>query len=151
MSYDGFRAFAGFGTDGEDFCIGITHTDVLGTFFEVKVKIGSYVNLIDQHGVANLEHQRIFQRFVMSLRHREDRHVLDCAGVELGRTNQIAYVLQNDQIDITGIQSFQTLTGHGGIQMAHTAGVELNCFGTGGSNGFGIYIGIDICLHNADF
>ena len=34
--------------------------------------------------------------------------------------------------------------------MTHTAGVKLNRFGTGGSNGLSVHIRVDICLHHTN-
>ena len=40
----------------------------------------------------------------MALRHRENGHIFHRAGVKLRRAHQIAHILQNHQIQLTGIQ-----------------------------------------------
>ena len=40
--------------------------------FQIKVKIGQNVNLIDDQCVANLEDQRVFQGLVVPFRHGEN-------------------------------------------------------------------------------
>ena len=145
-----FHTFACFGADGEDDGFGIAHMDVLPALFKIEIKVGCYIDLIDQHHIADLEHERILQGFVMAFRNGEDRHVFDRTGVKFSGAHQIAHILQNHQIRIIALQTFQALTGHGRIQMAHTASMKLDGFCTGSGNGFGIHIGVNIRLHHAD-
>ena len=86
----------------------------------------------------------------MTLWNRQNHGVLHRAGVELGRTDKVADVFQNHQIETLGAQPGQSLPGHLGVQMAHAAGVQLNGLGAGLGNGAGVHVGVNVGLHHAD-
>ena len=75
-----------------------------------------------------------------------------CAGIELSGAYQIAYVLQEDKIQIFVADPFQTLPGHLGIQVTHAAGVQLYGWDAGfAGDGLRIHIAVNVRLHDAHF
>ena len=86
----------------------------------------------------------------MALGHRQNHGVLHCAGVKLGRADQVADVFENRQIDVPGAQTFQPLPGHFGVKVAHTAGMQLDRLCPGPGDGAGIHIGVNVRFHHTD-
>ena len=84
----------------------------------------------------------------MALRHGQNHAVGAGPGVEFRRAHQISHIFQHHQIQLTRLQIFQALASHGSIQVAHTAGVELDGLHAGGQNGLGIHIRVDVRLHH---
>ena len=85
----------------------------------------------------------------MALGDGEDHGVLHRAGVKLRRTHQIAHILQHHQVQFLRTEGLQTLLGHVGVQVAHAAGVKLNGPDAGAVDGSGVYVGVDVRLHDA--
>lgn len=83
--------------------------DVLSTFFKVKIKVGGYIDFVDKDRITDLEHERVLEGLIVTLRYGEDCHVFHCAGVKLRGANQITHIFQNHQVGFTGIQTVQTL------------------------------------------
>ena len=48
----GIHTLAGFGADGEDLQIGVAHVGIGNDLVHVKVKIGEYIDLVDDEGIA---------------------------------------------------------------------------------------------------
>ena len=124
--------------------------DILFHPFHIKIKIRQHIDLVDQHRITDLKHQRIFERFVMSLRYGKDHHIFRCTRVKFCRTHQIPHIFQDRQIHIFHAKALHALPGHLRIQMAHTSGMQLDRFDTCFCDGLRIHIGIDICFHHTD-
>ena len=86
----------------------------------------------------------------MTLRYRQDHGIFHRTGIKLRRANQIAHILQHHKIQVIRTDLLKSLLRHTGIQMTHTAGVELDGLDPGGSNFLRIHVGVDIGFHNAD-
>ena len=94
----GFDVFACLGADGNHLRFGIAHVDILLAFLEIEIKVRHDIYLVDNHRIANAEHQGIFEGFVVPFGHREDHGVLDSACIKLSRTNEIADILQDNEV-----------------------------------------------------
>ena len=71
------------------------------------------------------------------------------AGVKFRRTDKIADILPTDEIQSLRSKLPQTLAGHGGVEMAHAARVQLNDLRAGARDGVRVDVGVDIRLHHA--
>ena len=85
----------------------------------------------------------------MALRDGEDHQIQMCAGVEFRRTDQISHIFQNDEIQPLRSKLEKALAGHGRVEMAHAAGVELNDTRAGARYGVGVHVGVNVGLHHA--
>ena len=66
---------------------------------EVEVEVRQQVDLVDQHQLAGAEHQRVLERLVLALGDRGDHDPRVLADVELGRADEVADVLDHQQVD----------------------------------------------------
>ena len=57
---------------------------------------------------------------------RKDHRVLHRAGIKFRRANEIAHILQHNEIQALRPDLPQALLGHPGIQVAHAAGMQLD-------------------------
>ena len=99
---------------------------VLFTKFKIKVKVRHDIDLVNQNQVTDAEHQRILQRLVVTFGDGQNHAVFAGSCVELRRTNQVSDIFQNRKIHVFQIKIIQTLSGHLGIKMTHSACVELD-------------------------
>ncbi len=129
--------------------IGVAPPRKRGDLVQIEIKIRQDVDLIDDHRAAGLEDERVFERLVVPLRDGEDHQVQMRAGVKFRRTDKIANVLQNDQVEPRRVQLLQPLTGHPGVEMAHAARVQLDDLRAGARDGVRVDVGVDIRLHHA--
>ena len=67
---------------------------------EVEVQVREQVDLVDQHQLAGAEHQRVLERLVLALGDRGDHHPRVLADPELGRADEVADVLDHEQVDL---------------------------------------------------
>lgn len=116
---------------------------------QIKIKIRKHIRLVDDHCAAALKDERVFERLVVALGNRKNHQIQMCAGVKFRRTDKIADILQNDEIQSLRTKLLQTLAGHGGVEMAHAARVQLNDLRAGVRDGVRIDVGVDIRLHHA--
>ena len=87
-------------TDGKDLGVWIEAEDSLFCLIEIEVKIIQSVHFVDQHQVADAEHQRVFERFVVAFGNTEDHDVPVGAGVEFGRADKVADILENEKVGL---------------------------------------------------
>ena len=144
------HALAGFGGDREDFKLGVSPAGVLHYLFHVKVKVGQHVNLVDDKRVADCEDKRILEGLVVAFRDGENHYILHRACVKLCRADKVAHVFKYSKVNIPGSKLIEALLGHARIQMAHTAGVELDALYAGGGYLLRVHGGVNVCLHDAD-
>ena len=86
----------------------------------------------------------------MALRDGENHQIQMCAGVEFRWTDQIAHIFQNDEIQPLQPELAKALAGHGRVEMAHAAGVELDDLCAGLLDSRGVNVGVNVGLHDAD-
>ena len=65
-----------------------------------KSRCGQQVDLVDEHELAGAEHQRVLQRLVLALGDRADHHARVLADAELGRADEVADVLDDEQVEV---------------------------------------------------
>ncbi len=68
-------------------------------FSRSKSRCVEQVDLVDQHQLAGAEHQRVLERLVLALGDRGDHHARILADAELGRADEVADVLDHQQVD----------------------------------------------------
>ena len=67
---------------------------------EVEVEVRQQVDLVDQHQLAGAEHQRVLERLLLALGDRGDHDPRVLADPELGRADEVADVLDHQQVDV---------------------------------------------------
>ena len=92
----------------------------------IEVEVRQQVNLVYQHHVGFDKHQRIFLRFVITLRRAQEYYLLVFAKGKFGRTNEITYIFYEEQVGFFQGQSIQRRLGHAGIKVAATGNVYLD-------------------------
>ena len=73
--------------------VGIDRPRMLNAVAHIEVDMRQKVNLGQNHRAGGSKGVRIFERLVVALRHREDRHLLSLAEIEARGTNEIADIL----------------------------------------------------------
>ena len=66
---------------------------ILDQVIDVDVEMRQQVGLGHDHQCGGCKHAGIFQWFVLALGHRHDHHLVGLAEVEAGRTDEVAYIL----------------------------------------------------------
>ena len=75
------------------------HGDVAARALDIEIAVGREVDLVDEGDLALLEHERIFHRLVIALRHGEHDGARVLAERELRGTDEVADVLDNEQVE----------------------------------------------------
>ena len=70
---------------------------------------------------AGAEHDGVLERLLLALRHRVDHRLGVLAHVELGRADEVADVLDHQQVELGEGQPRQPGTDHHGVEMALAA------------------------------
>jgi len=91
---------------------------VLATPREVEVEMREQVDLVQHDHVDGAEHHRVLQRLVLALRDRIHHRPRVGPDVELGRTHEIADVLDDDQVEAIERQAREARLHHHGVEVA---------------------------------
>ena len=148
--FPGLHSLAGAGADFKDPDSRIQPLHPFFTGFKVEIEVRCGICFGDYKHIAFGKHQRIFQGFVISFRHRQDHHVFRGSGIVFRRADQIADILEEDKLRSFLPHLFQTFSGHARIHMAHSAGVNLDRSGAQGFDALGIHGAFDIRFHHRD-
>jgi hypothetical protein len=145
------KPFAGFRRNGKDLHIRIDLANAVFNHLKIQVEIGQQVDLVDQGGIADPEHQGVFNGFVFTFGDREHHHALVLADIEFGRADQIADVLHDEQVDGIQVQVGHGPFDHVGRQVAVAAefvGVDLDHRCTAFGQLVGVVGGADVPHHD---
>ncbi len=88
---------------------------------EVEVEVRQQVDLVDHHQLAGAEHQRVLERLVLALGDRGDHDPRVLADPELGRADEVADVLDDQQVDLVERQRRQRRADHVRVEVALAA------------------------------
>ena len=136
---------------GMTFAFGLRMATYSSAFVQVKIKVRHHVDFVHKHDVAYLEHQRVFQRLVVALWHRQNHGVLHCArwSNSAGQTRLPTFSRIAKSMSPVPRPS-NPLPGHFGVKVAHTAGMQLDRLCPGPGDGAGIHIGVNVRFHHTD-
>ena len=100
---------------------GMDRVEVVQVALHVEVHVREQVELVDHDQLAGAEHQRVLERLVLALGDRGDHdpHVL--ADPELGRADEVADVLDDQQVDLLQRQRGERGADHVRVQVALAA------------------------------
>ena len=94
-----------------------------------KSRCGSRSILLTITSVARAEHERVLERLVLALGDRRDHHAVVLADAELGRADEVADVLDHQQVELVERQRRERRAHHVGVEVALAAearvGVDL--------------------------
>ena len=136
--------------DREHLNVRVELLDALDALFEAEVEVRRNVDLVDEQHVADREHERVLQGLVVALRHGEDHCVFHGAGVKLRRADEVADIFEDGKVDVLRAEPLETLTRHARVEMAHTAGMQLDDLCAAGGDGRRIDVRVDVGLHDTD-
>jgi len=103
------------------------------------------IGLADQHQIGAVKHRRILERLVLSFGGGHQHHPQALAQVVGGGADQIAHILDPEQIQIRQRQALRLQTIQGpahlaSLQMAALAGVDLQRRQAGGTQAAGVVV-----------
>ena len=134
--------------------VGMHDVDVVEELVEVEVEVRKQVDLVDDHELAGPEHQRVLERLVLALGHRAHHHARVLADPELGRANEVADVLDQQQVDLVERQRGDRRAHHIRVEMALAAeagaGVQLSHGDVQRGQSVGIHRALDVTFEHAD-
>ena len=108
---------------------GMHRLEVVEELVEVEVEVRKQVDLVDQHELAGAEHERVLERLLLALCDSRDHDAGVLPHLELGRADEVAHVLDHEQVDLAQRQLRQRRAHHVRVQVALAAkarvGVEL--------------------------
>src|SRR5215211_8600265 len=108
----------------------VDRIEVPEELLQIEVQVLQQVHLVDQYQVRRAEHKRVFQRFLLPFRDGVDHDPDVLTHPELGRTHQVAHVLDDEEIYVLEREFAEAGADHIGVQMALAAetrvGVHLH-------------------------
>ena len=104
------------------------------------------VGLGEQQQVGGAEHHRILRRLVVALGGREQRHVAVLAEVETRGTDEIADILDEQDIQTRQLHMVQGVVHHVRVEMAGGAGGDLVRRHALGADARGVVLGFEVAL-----
>jgi hypothetical protein len=120
--------------------------------FEIELEVRQEVDLVDQDQLAGAEHERVLERLVLALGHRADHHPSVLADPELGRADEVADVLDHQQVDLPEPELGNRGADHVRVQVALAAeaglGVELDHRHVQGGDPVGVHASLHVALEH---
>ena len=136
------HALAARGGNADDANFRIDPAGVADGRVHIEIEVRQQVDLVQQHEARGAEHVGVFDRFVFALGHGQNRHLVRFPQIKGRRADQIADVFDQQQRILGQAQLFHRVSDHVCVEMAATAGVDLDCRGARGTNAFGILTGL---------
>src|SRR5581483_6103357 len=84
---------------------------------EVEVEVGEEVDLVDDDDVGGPEHHRVLERLLLALGDGVDHGPGVFADGELRRADEVADVLDQQQVEVGQRQAVQPGPDHGGVEV----------------------------------
>jgi hypothetical protein len=121
---------------------------------EVEVEVRQEVELVDDHHVHGVEHDRVLERLLLAFGDGVDHRPDVLADVELGRAHEVADVLDDEEVELGEGQPGQAGAHHHRVQMALAAeaGARVDEGHLGAEPGelVGVEAGRDVTFQHAD-
>lgn len=122
----GLHSRAGLAGDREDNNIGVQPGDRFLEVLDVIIKVRLEVDFIEHYHIAIGEHGRVFIRFIVALGHTGNHDALVFSQDKSIRANQVADVLDEQQVGLFQRQTVQGVFDHVGVEVAAAGGINLN-------------------------
>ncbi len=97
-----------------------------------------------------MEHEGVFQRFIIALGYTQDHGLEILTQVELGRADKVSHVLDEKKVKFGNVYILQGFPDHIAVQMAGPSSIDLNDRRPGLADPFGVVGGLDIPLDYPD-
>ena len=121
---------------------------------EVEVEMRQQVELVHEHELARAEHERVLERLVLALGHGRDHYAPVLADAELRRADEVADVLDQEQVDLVERDRRQRRAHHVRVEVALAAeariGVDLRHRHVQRGKRVGIETALHVALEHAD-
>src|SRR5271157_1429199 len=98
---------------------------VLASEFSFERNVGQQVNLGQQHQLRLEENRRILKRLVFAFGGAQQNDLCVFSEIVAGRTDQVADIFDNQQVEIFELPVFKVFTDHLGVKVAGAAGGNL--------------------------
>src|SRR5574340_297216 len=110
------------------------------------IEHGQQIGLGQQHGVGGAEHHRVLRWLVVAFGYREERDVEILAEVEARPADQVADVLDEQDVDAVEIHVVHRVVHQMGVEVAGSAGDDLVCLYALGTDAKGVVLGFEVAL-----
>ena len=87
--------------------------------------MGQKINFVEKHDVGVVKHGRIFERLVLALRYTQNDNLVVFTQIERSRTDQVAHILDQENIQVFQVKILNCMADHMGIQVAAGTGIDL--------------------------
>ena len=128
--------------------------EVVEELVQVEVEMREQVDLVDQHELAGPEHQRVLRRLLLALGDRGDHDPGVLADSELRGTDEVADVLDHEEVDVVERQVGERGAHHVRIEVTLAAeargGVELGHGNVQRGQPVRIHRPLNVALQHAD-
>ncbi len=141
------EAEAGFGGDREKFGRGIDGLDVGDRCLLIKPHRLGNIKLGQQHHIGGFEEGGVFQGFIFAFGGGEQHDAQGFPQVIGRRTDQIAHIFHDQQLDRVEVEVLSRRQHHVRFQVAEGSGGDLDTGNPGGAEPLGIVVGFQIS-HN---
>jgi hypothetical protein len=144
------QSFASSCGEGKDRGGGIDIADVPLELVPVNAGRIRKIDLIDKDHVSFVEHDRILLRLFGAFRYTANDSAQGLAEIEGRWTDEIANVLDNEQIEVVYGECLECAFDHARIEMAHGSGRDLMGANAERFNPLGIEVGLKIAFNDGD-
>src|ERR1035441_2897715 len=107
------------------------------------------IDLADEDHVRRLEHGRILQRLVFALGDRQQHDAQVLAQIVGGRTNEVADILDDQEVEVFQVKGLQGAAHHFRFEMADGAGGDLHDGGAGLAQPLRVVVGREVAYDHA--
>ena len=118
--------------------------------FLVKIEHRKRIYFIENNSRRSLEHARVLQRLIVSFGNAQNHGFHVFAQIKIGRTNQIAHIFNNNEIDRIKIEHINRTTNHVAFKVTCATRINLHSRNALCLNFFRINRRRDIALNNRD-
>ena len=117
----GVDAFTGTSARRDDGCLGVDRAEIGEEQIEVEVEVWEQVDLVDHHHIDRPKHHRILERLLLAFGDGVHHRPRVLADVKLGRADQVADVLDDQQVELVERKAGETGTDHDRVEVAFAA------------------------------
>ena len=100
---------------------GLIGARMLDAASDIEIEMRQEIDLGQHHHARRGKGVRIFERLVVSLGHRQDRHFPRLAEIEAGRTNQVADILDEQDGIALERQAIKRVADHMRVEVTAAA------------------------------
>jgi hypothetical protein len=120
------QSLAAAGRNGEHRDVGIDPVRISDQGAEIGIHVRREVDLVHQDQAGRSKDVGIFERLVVALGHRDDRHLGGLPKVKGGGTDKISDILDEQEAVVERREPIERMADHVGVEMTSLAGIDLH-------------------------